>query len=268
MANRDALHFPSADREWLEDYMTKHDVTTSKPFVTLTFATSLDSALAISPGVQTALSGPQSKSMTHYLRSRHDAILVGVGTAVADDPSLNCRLEGTGGYGGRGLDGQPRPVVVDPHARWAFTEQTKVIQLATTGRGRAPWVVTRRPPPAEQAAVLQRAGGEYIVLAEDAAASISWTSILVELSRRGMRSVMIEGGASVINALLAPMQSRLIDSVIVTIAPVWLGPDGLRVCPQREEEDERGKLDVARLARTRWQQLGDDVVLCGLLKRT
>jgi 2,5-diamino-6-(ribosylamino)-4(3H)-pyrimidinone 5'-phosphate reductase len=65
------------------------------PFVTLTFATSLDSMLAHGAGIRTALSGPRSKAMTHYLRSRHDAICVGVGTAIADDPGLNCRLAAT-----------------------------------------------------------------------------------------------------------------------------------------------------------------------------
>ncbi|KAF4552699.1 RibD C-terminal domain-containing protein [Elsinoe fawcettii] len=266
MANRDALQYSTADRAWLEDYMPKYDVTQlkdSKPFVTLTFATSLDSALSISPGVQTALSGPQSKAMTHYLRSRHDAILVGVGTAVADNPSLNCRLEGTGGYGGEGLEGQPRPVIIDPQSRWNWSEQAKVIQLASSGRGKAPWIVTCRRPPPDRAELLAKVGGEYIVLESGVRTGISWTDILVELTRRSILSIMIEGGAKVINTLLAPSESHLIDSIIVTVAPVWLGADGLRVLPERSKESERGKVPVARLKDTKWQQLGDDVVLCG-----
>ena len=103
---RTTLDFPEQDRAWLKGYLPsdaapRHDDTL--PFVTLTFATSLDSALSLAPGTQTALSGPQSKAMTHFLRSEHDAIMVGVGTAVADNPSLNCRLDGVGGYGGDGV---------------------------------------------------------------------------------------------------------------------------------------------------------------------
>ncbi|PSK60403.1 hypothetical protein B9Z65_553 [Elsinoe australis] len=264
MANRDALEFPNRDRDWLENYLpsTGDRARESTPFVTLTFATSLDSALAISPGVQTALSGPQSKSMTHFLRSRHDAILVGVGTATADNPSLNCRLRGTGGYGGTGLEGQPRPVVIDPHCRWAFDEQTKVIQLANSGRGRAPLIVARSEPSRDRAAVLHKAGGEYIKMSDDAG-EISWSSILAQLHSKGIKSIMIEGGAKVINALLSPKEAHLVDSVIVTIAPTWLGPDGLKVCPQRADHGEEGKVPVARLVSPTWHQLGDDVVLCG-----
>lgn len=61
------------------------------PFVTLTYATSLDSRISAAPGVQTIISHPETKTMTHYIRYHHDAILVGVGTVLADDPGLNCR---------------------------------------------------------------------------------------------------------------------------------------------------------------------------------
>ncbi|PNS20838.1 hypothetical protein CAC42_2769 [Sphaceloma murrayae] len=271
MANRDALFFPQADREWLEAYLPERDHVTrgakDKPFVTLTFATSLDAALAISPGVQTALSGPQSKAMTHFLRSRHDAILVGVGTAVADNPSLNCRLDGSGGYGGVGLDGQPQPVVIDPRNRWAFDKSSKVLQLAAAGRGKAPWVVTCAAPPVARAQLLQEVGGSFIILDEsgdsDSGGTVSWGSIFTELANRGVRSVMVEGGAHVLNTLLSPGEIDAVSSIIVTIAPVWLGPDGIKVSPQRTLAAERGTLPVARLTNALWHQLGDDVVLCG-----
>jgi 2,5-diamino-6-(ribosylamino)-4(3H)-pyrimidinone 5'-phosphate reductase len=112
MATRDALHYPDASRRFLIPYLPlplpspdtfeplSAKPATPYPHVTLTYAQSLDGAIAAAPGVQTALSGPESKAMTHYLRSQHDGILVGIGTAMADDPSLNCRLEGVGGYGG------------------------------------------------------------------------------------------------------------------------------------------------------------------------
>lgn len=206
---RDALQFPASDSRQIEDYLphSSHQPQShTKPFVTLTFATSLDSQLAIAPGVQTALSGPQSKAMTHFLRSRHDAILIGAGTAIADNPSLNCRIEGVGGYGGEGLVGQPRPVVVDPHGRWQFSEESKVMRLAKEGKGKAPYIVTCVEPSESQLGILESVGGDYLVLGllpEDVAASgSSWHVILDALSHRGIQSVMIEGGGFVINDIL------------------------------------------------------------------
>ncbi|KAF3044380.1 2,5-diamino-6-(ribosylamino)-4(3H)-pyrimidinone 5'-phosphate reductase [Didymella heteroderae] len=197
-----------------------------RPHVTLTFATSLDSNLSLAPGVQTALSGPQSKAMTHYLRSKHAAILVGVGTAIADNPSLNCRFEGVGGYGGEGLMGQPRPVVIDPHARWQWSSESKVIKLAKEGKGRAPWVFTMSEVDEERNKTLQSVGGEVIVAGGQPSSRMSWAYILDELDKRDMKSVMIEGGGAVINDLLAPSNIGSVDTVIVTIAPVWLGKGG------------------------------------------
>jgi len=269
MASRGELLYPEVDRVFLEPYLPANDRQSTKsgsPFVTLTFATSLDSALSLAPGVQTALSGPQSKAMTHYLRCRHDAIMVGVGTAIADDPSLNCRTQGVGGYGGEGLTGQPRPVVVDPQGRWQLTTETKILNLARQGRGKAPWIVTAKTPSADNAKLLEEVGGCYIVLEPQASenkTSIAWLDILKTIKERGIESIMIEGGGVIINSLLSAENTDLINSVIVTIAPTWLGQGGVVVSPPRSEGST---LPVARLQHTKWQQLGDDVVLCGTLR--
>ena len=103
------LRFPESDRAFLQPYLQPENPVINEsgfPHVTLTYATSMDSSLTLAPGMQTILSGPESKAMTHYLRSKHDAIVIGVGTATADDPGLNCRLEGVGGFGGLGWEGQ------------------------------------------------------------------------------------------------------------------------------------------------------------------
>ncbi|KAF2151721.1 putative riboflavin biosynthesis protein Rib7 [Myriangium duriaei CBS 260.36] len=274
MPPRETLLFSDSEREWLEPFLPSTraaiEASPTRPHVTLTFATSLDSALSIAPGVQTALSGPESKAMTHYLRSRHDAILVGAGTAVADDPSLNCRLDGTGGYGGAELNGQPQPVIVDPSCRWKVRAESKVVRLAKEGRGRAPWVITvARDPPLACVEALREAGGEYLVLPSNTMEGkevIDWNELLAELWRRGVKSIMIEGGGTVINSLLSSKCAGLVDSVIVTIAPTWLGPGGVVVSPPRAGVVANQQLPVARLQRPRWHQLGDDVVLCGVLK--
>lgn len=266
MSNRKALHFPPSKREQIDSYISSSNLPSpSKPFVTLTFATSLDSQLSLAPGVQTVLSGPDSKAMTHYLRSKHDAILVGVGTAIADDPSLNCRIEGVGGYGGEGLNGQPRPIVIDPACRWEFTTESKVIKLAREGKGRAPWVVTAGCMKQEKKDILEGVGGRVLNVTSMQTlvpnTSLEWADILQMLAGEGIQSIMIEGGGRVINDLLSFEKFTLVDSVIVTMAPVWLGKGGIQVCPERAEGKER--LPVGKLKDVKWIPLGDDVVLCG-----
>lgn len=268
---RDALKFPEADRVFLEPQLPPLDGSTPRPdmpFTTLTFATSLDSSLALSPGTRTVLSGPQSKAMTHYLRSRHDGILIGVGTALADDPGLNCRIAGVGGYGGEGLESQPRPIVIDPSLRWNFSEESKLFQLCREGRGRGPWIVTTvQEPPSENVALLTKYGGQFIFLniptSESGNHQIDWKQLLVTLRTKGLRSVMIEGGGHVINSLLEPSYMALIDRVIVTIAPTWLGQGGVVVSPARRFDGEGNPISAARLKNVQWYPFGEDVVLCG-----
>ncbi|CAK7228079.1 2,5-diamino-6-(ribosylamino)-4(3H)-pyrimidinone 5'-phosphate reductase [Sporothrix curviconia] len=289
----EVLHFPAADAAKLESYLPPRPSEPSsgpaaaqpaglaRPFVTLTFATSLDSSLALAPGVRTALSGPQSKAMTHYLRSRHDAILVGVGTAVADDPGLNCRI--AAGSDPAAIDAsdamavsahQPRPIVIDPHDRWPLEHDSRVLATQRRGLGLAPYVVTAVLEPNEtKRQLLESHGGKYIVLGGNGAASdrpgpgvrFRWEDVLASVANNGLRSVMIEGGGSIINTLLAPESSSLVDSVIVTIAPTWLGRGGVVVSPDRVYDNNNQATAAARLKDVKWQQLGDDVVLCGRL---
>ncbi|KAI1275341.1 dihydrofolate reductase-like domain-containing protein [Xylaria sp. FL0933] len=299
------LYFPAAERQRLEPHLppsssssrpmaTSHSPSpqAALPFVTLTFATSLDSALALGPGIRTALSGPQSKAMTHYLRSRHDAICVGVGTAIADDPGLNSRLDAaaeqlsgdregdhedddgrkmTGGEVDESCSGrngvtthQPRPIIIDPRLRWDFTGHSKVMRLAREGKGLAPYIVTlEKEPPPDKREILDDAGGKFIVLNperdyEGKTGRLNWCTILAAVRQEGLRSIMIEGGGEVINSLLSE-EADLVDSVIVTIAPIWLGRGGVTVSPTRTNINR----PAARLCDTTWMPLGDDIVLCG-----
>lgn len=252
------LTFPAADARKLTPYLPPQDTADpSRPFVTLTFATSLDSSLSLAPGTRTRLSGPESKAMTHYLRSRHDAICVGVGTAAADDPALNCRIAG--------CESQPRPVVLDPRGRWCAGAGSKVLETARAGRGKAPLVVTGVRDRLAYADVLEGAGGGVVRVGVDDRGRFSWRETLEALGREGIRSVMVEGGGVVINSLLDPANHDLIDSVIVTIAPTWLGQGGVVVSPERVHEAGNA-IPAARLSDVSWNPLGEDVVLCGRLR--
>jgi 2,5-diamino-6-(ribosylamino)-4(3H)-pyrimidinone 5'-phosphate reductase len=213
--------------------------------------------------------------MTHYLRSKHDAIIVGVGTAIADNPSLNCRMTGAGGYGGKELENQPRPIILDPRGRWNVTPESKMIALAREGKGKAPWIFTcftEESYDEKRRDLVEKFGGQIFVLDPmwiDDEPRLSWHDVFRALKNEGINSVMVEGGASVVNQLLSPMYfNNLVDTVIVTIAPTWLGKGGVQVCPEAKyirgsEAKSKVKVPVARLKAVKWIPLGEDVVLCG-----
>ncbi|PYH89550.1 riboflavin-specific deaminase [Aspergillus ellipticus CBS 707.79] len=265
-----SLNFPAQDRAFLEPHLPPttpdHHASPLLPFTTLTFATSLDSSIAAAPGTRTVLSGPQSKAMTHYLRSQHAAILIGVGTAIADNPGLNCRIAGVGGYGSPGLSGQPRPIIIDPSARWAFAAASKIFELVRSGQGRAPFIVIAEGtvPAQAQREVLEAHGGKFIVLPA-VGKRVEWRAVLECLVREGLRSVMVEGGGEVINSLLETHGQGLVQSVVVTIAPTWLGRGGVVVSPERRVEGAVA-VPTPRLTDVKWYPFGEDVVLCGRLR--
>ncbi|KAK4227842.1 dihydrofolate reductase-like domain-containing protein [Podospora fimiseda] len=197
--------------------------------------------------------------MTHHLRTHHSAILIGVNTALADDPALNSRLENTP------LSKQPRPIILDPRGRWDFTQESKVMQLASKGEGKAPFVILGEGTEVdeEKRKLLERVGGKFLEVKLGAEnGRFEWVGVLRVLKGEGLDSVMVEGGGEVINSLLVGEGNRYVDSVIVTIAPTWLGKGGVVVSPPREE----GKKQV-RLKDVVWVPCGEDVVLCGRIER-
>lgn len=268
------LTFPATAASMLEPHLpptrpaSSPSTSVIKPFVTLTFATSLDSSLSLAPGVRTRLSGPGSKAMTHYLRSRHAAILVGVSTVLADDPGLNCRLPGIS------PSSQPRPVVIDPHLRWTPRRSDKVFEICRRGAGLAPFILTGIQPdewPPQSSEILREHGGRFIYVPSSRSAGpegrirFDWHRVFRALWAEGLASVMVEGGGQIINSLLNPAYHELIDSVIVTIAPTWLGQGGVVVSPERVHDAHGAPQAAARLTQVSWHPFGEDVVLCGKL---
>lgn len=266
------LHFPPHTAALFVPYLpppSQLGPSTSLPHVTLTYATSMDSFLSLGPTIPTPISNLATKSMTHFLRSHHSAILVGVGTAIADDPTLNCRIAGAGGYGGLGWSAHPRPVVIDPGARWDLRPDSSVLSAVKEGRARAPWVIVApgmQIPPA-RVELLRSHGGKYVALPDfDPRFRLRWEGILRALAEEGVRSVMVEGGGMVINELLSREENRkLINTVIVTIAPTYLGTGGVVVCPNRAHNTEGRPVPVTRFRDVRWYPFGEDVVMVGRL---
>ncbi|KAE8148847.1 dihydrofolate reductase-like domain-containing protein [Aspergillus avenaceus] len=265
----DTLSFPQFPLDFLEHYLPHNDERRQFPHVTLSYASSMDSKISLLPGMQTVLSGPEAKLMTHYLRSRHDAILIGVGTVLADNPGLNCRLEGAGGFGGLGRMWQPRPVIIDPTGRWPIHPGCRMLRTAVEGKGKAPWVVIS--PGAqihpEKLMMLKGYGGDFLRIVEyNQNWRLRWEAILRALASEGVKSVMIEGGGTVLSELLNPEYTEFIDSIIVTVAPTYLGSGGVGVSPDSKRDDE-GKPNAALNPRdVKWAPLGQNVIMCGKLR--
>lgn len=155
--------------------------------------------------------------------------------------------------------------MLDPRGRWEVGAESKVVRLAGEGRGLAPWVFVSEGADVreERRGVVEEVGGRFFVVKTGENGRLGWRDIFRVLGEEGIGSVMVEGGGEVINGLLGPGEVELVDSVIVTIAPVWLGKGGVMVVPEERRNDEGAKMAVGRLRDVRWVPLGEDVVLCG-----
>lgn len=213
----------------------------TRPFVTLSYAQSLDGSLTDEAGRPFPLSGAQSLRLTHKLRASHDAILIGIGTLLADDPQLTVRL----------VDGpDPQPIVVDSHLR--FPPTARLLRHPN----RPPWIVTTETAVSPHQSTLEAAGARLLRLPAAADGRIDLMAMLTRLLALGIQSVMVEGGARIISSLLA---QQLADRVVLTIAPLFVG--GLNVLHGWQRPLQAPQLP--RLRHLRYQRLGDDMVVYG-----
>jgi riboflavin-specific deaminase-like protein len=215
-----------------------------RPWVTLSFAQSLDGCIAARRGWPLGLSGPQSMRLTHQLRAAHQAILVGIGTVIADNPLLTVRLV-------EGPD--PQPVILDSWLRMPL--DAPLLQNSCR-----PWVATREEADPQRKAQLEEVGVRLIPLPPGQDGRLSLSALLVQLARLGVSSLMVEGGASVISAFLA---QGLVDLLVLTIAPVWVG--GLHAIEPGIFSSASGQAAFPRLQKVECQPLGEDLILWGRL---
>ncbi|GAA5964375.1 hypothetical protein JCM21900_001433 [Sporobolomyces salmonicolor] len=194
------------------------------PLVTLTYAQSLDGKIAGAGGIQIRLSGDDSMRLTHRLRAHHDSILVGVGTVLNDDPQLNVRIPHL-----LPQAQQPQPIILDSNLRTAAT--CKLITNFATKVGKQPILVCSESTllatdGQARAASLSAAGARIEACRTDDDGHLSLTSLLASpaLAEAFGRALMVEGGSSVITSFLG---SRLVDLVVVTVAPVLVGAEGV-----------------------------------------
>lgn len=208
-----------------------------RPLVTLSYAQSLDGSITRQRGEPMALSGPESMAFTHHLRSSHDAILVGIGTVLADDPRLTVRLvEGS----------DPQPIILDSQLRLPLTAKL------LTSHPRKPVVATTQTADPQKEAALSDAGATVVRLPATKQGQVSLPHLLHCLDTHGIRTLMVEGGAEVINSFLA---QQLVDRLVITIAPMLVG--GLNAV------GSLNGLGLPRLENPQTRWLGKDMVLSG-----
>jgi len=207
----------------VDDVENTKRIPVSRPVVTLSYAQTLDGRLATSTGSSQWISSPESLRFGHELRANHDAIMVGVGTVCKDDPRLTVRLAA-------GRD--PLRVAVDSTLRTPLT-------AAVLMKGAAPGTilaVTDCAPTAKRDEV-RALGATILCLPANAGGRVDLVALLAALHDRGLGSVLVEGGAEMITALL---RARLVDRLVVCIAPKILGV-GIEAV---------GDLGIRKLART------------------
>lgn len=186
------------------------------PFLTLKYAMTLDGKIATASGDSRWVSGPESRELVQDMRSRHDAVLVGSGTALADDPLLNVRDPVWTRRGGSERHRQPLRVIADGRCR---LPNTAAMLDSTRDLGGAVLVATTTNAEADRVAALTRAGAEVLALPTPDA-QVPLRLLLGELAQRGVNLVLCEGGGQLAAGLL---RAGLVDEIVVFIAPKLIG---------------------------------------------
>lgn len=213
-----------------------------KPLVTLAYAQSLDGSISHHEKERLLLSSPESLTMTHQLRSKNDAILVGIGTILADDPLLTVRH-----YQGK----NPQVVILDSKLRIPLSARVLKNSLP-------PLIFTSsKSDPIKQKQLL--AMNAKIIITDDITdGKINLTAILEKLYDLGMRTVMVEGGRRVITSFVNENQA---DRAIITIAPIFIG--GISVL-SHEMDSYSGFPQLKNILQ---YKLGKDIIIMGDIER-
>jgi diaminohydroxyphosphoribosylaminopyrimidine deaminase/5-amino-6-(5-phosphoribosylamino)uracil reductase len=184
-------------------------VTAGIPYVSIKLALSLDGRIATRTGASKWVTGPEARARVHVLRAQHDAIAVGIGTALADDPRLTVR-DAPGK--------SPLRVVFDTKLRLPVSSR-----LVASASEVPLWVVSSADAPASHEAALVERGAEVIRAPSSAEGRIDAIAALKLLASRGVVTLLVEGGAELAGSMLA---GRIADELHAFIAPILLGPRG------------------------------------------
>jgi 3,4-dihydroxy 2-butanone 4-phosphate synthase/GTP cyclohydrolase II len=217
--------------------------TSERAFVTLSYSQSLDGSIAVSRSTPCSLSCRKSLEMTHMVRSLHDGVLVGINTILSDDPQLTVRYcEGD----------DPHPVVLDSRLR--FPEGARLLRHGP----RKPIIITTPQSAADRVQRLEDKGARVYTVRESEG-RVDLGAALRLLHGLDIRSVMVEGGATVINSMLA---SELVDYCVLTITPKIIG--GVKAVESLCQPHNAAPLSIDDC---RYHTLDRDLIAYGRLSR-
>jgi 5-amino-6-(5-phosphoribosylamino)uracil reductase/diaminohydroxyphosphoribosylaminopyrimidine deaminase/5-amino-6-(5-phosphoribosylamino)uracil reductase len=173
--------------------------------ITVSYAQTLDGRIATRTGDSQWIGGPESLKVAHELRASHDAVLVGIGTVLADNPRLTTRLVAG-----------PSPMRVILDGRLRIPLNSNVLQ---DGAART-LIFTTDEAGADRLAAVLATGAEVVVARRNGQGHVELAEVLDLLAARGIRSLLVEGGAAVITSVL---RARLCDRLVICVAPRLLG---------------------------------------------
>lgn len=226
-----------------------HFMRSGRPFVTVKFAATLDGRVATSSGRSKWITGDAAREASQQLRRANDAILVGVGTIVADDPSLTYR----------GLGPKRRPLtraVIDPHLRIPVESQV------VTSANEIPTIVyTAEKPDADRsssAEILHARGIDVVELQCDPQHGMDLKALVADLAARRLHGLIVEGGPETTAGFVA---GGLVDKVVAHIAPKLLG--GRNSLGAVGGEDRVALEEALVLERIETRRIGNDIEVTG-----
>jgi diaminohydroxyphosphoribosylaminopyrimidine deaminase/5-amino-6-(5-phosphoribosylamino)uracil reductase len=183
-------------------------VTTGRPYAVLKLAASLDGKTATARGQSKWITSEASRRKVHRLRAEVDAVMVGRGTMLADDPGLDVRPA-------KRFGPRPRPVVAD-----SFLKTPSAARIFSRHRPGWPIIAGRESAPAARRRALERAGAEVLSLPAGPDGRVDLPSLWDELGRREITSVLIEGGSELAAAVCS---AGLVDEMVLFMAPMLIG---------------------------------------------
>jgi len=233
----------------LNEYYIKH-ITTGLPFVILKVAMTLDGKIATPEGESKWITGETARTEVHKLRGSVDAIMTAIGTVKADNPRLTCRVEGAR---------NPARIVIDPNLEINLSSCVLLTPPDTM-------IVTRRSDAAGQGAeerkkkdILLTRGIQIIEFREE---KVDMRWLMRELGKRGIISLMIEGGSSLNSYCL---ESGVVDKVMFFIAPKIIGGKGS--FPAVGGKSFRRLEEAFRLRDVVVKSVGEDILVAGYLRK-
>ncbi|MEO5373275.1 MAG: bifunctional diaminohydroxyphosphoribosylaminopyrimidine deaminase/5-amino-6-(5-phosphoribosylamino)uracil reductase RibD [Alphaproteobacteria bacterium] len=210
-------------------------VTAGRPLVTLKLASTLDGRIAMASGESRWITGDSARAHAHRLRAEHDAVMVGIGTALADDPDLTCRLPGLSGH-------SPVRAVVDSRFRLPPSSR-----LVATAHQVPTWIIGCVDSPVDL-------GPSILGVPADADGHVDLRAALAALGGRGITRVLVEGGGHLAAALL---RQGLVDRLVWFHAPRVIGGEGI---PAVAAMGLDRLADSPMFTRTATVELGDDLM--------